>query len=61
MLNYELDSEEEWAEQNGEDLDEADEDEDDSQEDEEVNGFIVADDYLSASEMGLSDEENPAN
>ena len=57
VVNYEMDSEDEWAEENGEDLQECkasdDEDEDDI-EDDEANGFIVEDDYLSVSEMNYS-------
>lgn len=64
IIDYELDSEDEWNEQNGEDVNDvkADEGEDDEVEkllreegeDEEEIGFIVPDDYLSASELNLS-------
>lgn len=57
MINYELDSEEEWAEQNGEDLNEdqnADDEEEGESEQDEHAGFIVEDDYLSASELNYS-------
>ena len=64
MMNYDMDSEDEWAEQNGEDLNEdaemnkSDDDEDDLAEIEEAKGFIVDDDYISASEMNYGDFEN---
>ena len=32
IINYDMDSEDEWAEENGEDLDKKDEDDDDDQE-----------------------------
>ena len=64
IIDYDMDSEEEWNEQNGEDLaadNKLDEEEDDEVEkllreegDEEEAGFIVPDDYLSASELNLS-------
>jgi len=65
IIDYEMDSEEEWNEQNGEDVapdNKKDEEEDDEVEkqireegeDEEEAGFIVPDDYLSASELNLS-------
>ena len=65
VIDYDLDSEDEWNEQNGEDVaadNKGDEDEDDEIEKmlidegdgEEEVGFIVPDDYLSASEMNLS-------
>ena len=64
IIDYDMDSEEEWNEQNGEDLaadNKQDEEEDDEVEkllreegDEEEAGFIVPDDYLSASELNLS-------
>jgi hypothetical protein len=69
VLDYEMDSEEEWNEQNGEDLagenkgDEEDEDDEvekmlrEEEEEEEAAGFIVPDDYLSASELGLSQSQ----
>jgi chromatin assembly factor 1 subunit A len=58
LINYDMDSEDEWAEQNGEDLNEnnlkSEDDEDDLAEEEEQKGFIVDDDYLSVSEMNYS-------
>lgn len=65
IIDYEMDSEEEWNEQNGEDVaaDNKQDDEEDDEvekqlredgEDEEEAGFIVPDDYLSASELNLS-------
>ena len=58
VVNYDMDSEDEWAEENGEDLHEgkASDDEDEYEiEDEEANlGWIVDDDYLSVSEMNYS-------
>ncbi len=65
IVDYEMDSEEEWNEQNGEDVNnecKGDEEEDDEVEkllreegeDDEEAGFIVPDDYLSASEFNLS-------
>lgn len=53
-----MDSEDEWAEENGEDLldidQKSDDDEDDLLEEEEAQGFIVDDGYLSVSEMNYS-------
>ena len=68
IIDYEMDSEEEWNEQNGEDVaadNKQDEDEDDEVEkqireedqDDEDNKFIVPDDYLSASELNLSQSQ----
>jgi hypothetical protein len=67
LIDYDMDSEEEWNEQNGEDVaadNKQDEDEDDEvekmlkeEEDEEEPGFIVPDDYLSASELNLSQSQ----
>lgn len=68
IIDYDMDSEEEWNEQNGEDLageNKGDDDEDDEvekllreeEEEEEAAGFIVPDDYLSASELGLSQSQ----
>jgi chromatin assembly factor 1 subunit A len=61
VIDYDMSSEEEWNEQNGEDVDapKQDDDEDDEvekilKEEGEEEGFIVPDDYLSASEMNLS-------
>lgn len=64
LINYDLDSEDEWAEENGEDLQDADcqklsdDDEDDLAEQEAAKGFIVDDDYLSVSEMNYSFESD---
>lgn len=64
LINYDLDSEDEWAEENGEDLQDADcqkysdDDEDDLAEQEAAEGFIVDDDYLSVSEMNYSMHSN---
>lgn len=68
IIDYEMDSEEEWNEQNGEDVaadNKQDEDEDDEvdkqireeEQDDEDNKFIVPDDYLSASELNLSQSQ----
>ena len=61
MVNYDLDSEEELAELNGEDLNDADmngsDDEEEAGEEDEVKGFIVEDDYLSASELNYSQND----
>jgi len=65
VIDYEMESEDEWNEQNGEDVaadnkqDEAEDDEvekllrEDGDDDAEA-GFIVPDDYLSASELNLT-------
>ncbi len=61
VIDYDMSSEEEWNEQNGEDLEAKQEDEDDEedkQSDEEEEGFIVPDDYLSVSELDLSQTDN---
>ena len=62
LLDYEMDSEDEWAEQNGEDLEKKDaeeekEDEEMANEDEEDAGFIVSDGHLSVCEYEFSDGE----
>lgn len=62
LLDYEMDSEDEWAEQNGEDIDKKDveeeqEDEEMANEDEEDAGFIVSDGHLSVCEYDFSDGE----
>lgn len=68
IIDYEMDSEEEWNEQNGEDVandNKQDDDEDDEVEkllreegeDEEEAGFIVSDGHLSASEMDLTQSQ----
>ena len=61
-INYDMDSEDELAEANGEDLDDdpkSEDEESDLNEDEENKGFIVEDDYLSDSELDLSQKSNP--
>jgi chromatin assembly factor 1 subunit A len=62
VLDYEMDSEDEWAEQHGEDLDKKDadeeqEDEEMANEEEEAAGFIVSDGHLSVCEYDFSDGE----
>jgi hypothetical protein len=61
-VNYDMDSEDEWAEANGEDLDGdqkmSDDNEEDLAENEEAQGFIVEDDYLSDSELNYSNCSN---
>ena len=60
LINYNLDSEDEWAEENGEDIDaekNSEEEESDDEQSENNNGFIVDDGYLSVSEMMDSDDE----
>ena len=56
-----MDSEDEWAEENGEDLDKKDvdnEDEEEINEDEqEPEGFIVSDGHLSVCEYDFSQDE----
>jgi len=66
VVNYELDSEDEWNEENGEDLnaqgpDESDEDEDmaDEEEAEEFGKYFIPDDYLSQSELGSQASGTP--
>lgn len=60
MFDYEMDSEDEWAEQHGEDIDKKDveeeqEDEEMANEEDEVEGFIVSDGHLSVCEYDFSD------
>lgn len=62
ILDYEMESEDEWAERNGEDIDKKDieeeqEDEEIANEDEEDGGFIVSDGHLSVCEYDFSDAE----
>ena len=64
VVDYDMSSEDEWNEENGEDLenrnlDEEEEDEEEKMLMEEVQeeGFIVSDGYLSASELQLSQSE----
>lgn len=59
LIDYDMDSEDEWAEQNGEDLDKKDaeeelEDEEMANEDDEEGGFIVSDGHLSVCEYDFS-------
>ena len=61
LIDYDMDSEDEWAEENGEDLDKKDaENEDDeemnSEEEEGKEGFIVSDGHLSVAEYDFDDE-----
>ena len=58
-----MDSEDEWAEENGEDLDKKDEDDEPEEDQEAVSsdeeaeqGFIVSDGHLSVSEYNFSQE-----
>ena len=65
LIDYDMDSEDEWAEENGEDLEkkQADEDEDDEMagnDSEQDEGFIVSDGHLSVSEYDFSQEDNDA-
>lgn len=65
IIDYDMSSEEEWNEQNGEDVDKNDQEgdaEDDEiekilQEESQSEGFIVPDDYLSASELMFSQND----
>lgn len=64
VIDYDMSSEEEWNEQNGEDLEgkQEEEEEDDEEkqfieemhDEKENEGFIVPDDYLSASELNFT-------
>lgn len=59
VIDYDMDSEEEFEEENGEDINSDKEDDEDDLIDEEDNeGFIVPDGYLSQSEKGEGDEED---
>ena len=63
LLDYEMESEDEWAEQNGEDLDKKDaeeelEDEEMANEEDEEAGFIVSDGHLSVCEYDLDGEDD---
>lgn len=62
IINYDLDTEDEMEEQNGEDLNEENnqsmDDDDDLQEQELQKGFIVDDDYFSVSDLNCSDNED---
>ena len=57
LINYQLDSEDEWAEENGEDINDDDKEEESDEEQDDDNGFIVDDGYLSMSEMMDSDDD----
>lgn len=59
IINYDMESEDEEAEENGEDV-EMEERSKDSEEDGESakNGWLVDDDYLSMNEMNLSNMSN---
>ena len=67
LFDYEMDSEDEWAERNGEDIDKKDveeeqEDEEMANEEEEEEGFIVSDGHLSVCEYDFSqDDTNDEN
>ena len=66
LIDYEMDSEDEWAEENGEDIDKKDAE---NEEDEEMNdeeqeqeeGFIVSDGHLSVCEYDFSQDEEDEN
>ena len=59
QIDYDMDSEEEFEEENGEDImSERDEDDDEMGEDDDEEGFIVPDGYLSQSEKNDEDEYN---
>lgn len=62
LFDYEMDSEDEEAEQNGEDIDKKDveeeqEDEEMANEEEEEPGFIVSDGHLSVCEYDFTDQD----
>ena len=62
LIDYEMDSEDEWAEQHGEDIEKKDveeeaEDEEMANEEEEAEGFIVSDGHLSVCEYDFSQDE----
>lgn len=65
VIDYDMSSEEEWNEQNGEDLDAKQDEEEDEEEkmiieemkEGENEGFIVPDDYLSASELNFTQSD----
>ena len=60
LIDYDMDSEDEWAEENGEDLEKkvADEDDDEemADEDQQSEGFIVSDGHLSVCEYDFSQD-----
>lgn len=53
-----MDSEDEWAEANGEDVGEDNKSDEEEEDPEENQGFIVEDDYLSDSELNLSENSD---
>jgi hypothetical protein len=53
-----MDSEDEWAEANGEDLGEDNKSDEEEEDPEENQGFIVEDDYLSDCELNLSENSD---
>lgn len=57
-VNYDMDSEDEWAEANGEDLGEDNKSDEEEEDPEENQGFIVEDDYLSDCELNLSENSD---
>ena len=61
VIDYDMDSEDEWAEENGEDLEkkagDEDEDEEMQDDDEQSQGFIVSDGHLSVCEYDFSQDE----
>ena len=62
VIDYEMESEDEWAEQHGEDIEKKDveeeaEDEEMANEEEEDGGFIVSDGHLSVCEYEFSEAE----
>ena len=62
LFDYDMDSEDEEAEQNGEDIDKKDveeeqEDEEMANEEEEEPGFIVSDGHLSVCEYDFTDQD----
>jgi len=63
VIDYNMDSEDELEEANGEDIadeqnNKSEDDEEDMAEQEEAKGFIVEDDYLSVSELNYSNASN---
>lgn len=53
-----MDSEDEWAEANGEDLGDDNKSDEEAEDPEENKGFIVEDDYLSDCELNLSESSD---
>ena len=59
LIDYDMDSEEEWAEENGEDVDAENEDEEMPSDDEsEEDQFIVSDGHLSVCDISLDGSES---